>query len=198
MVRQKTRCKICSLVCEFLLLLSHWTVVLRHIRLASRIWVPNWNLTLTRMVISLILQIKITSARLKEIGTRWNQRCLIFQCVPMFFEGRSFASVFIFVSSWYAKICIIKFNIFEIKFNFERWWGWGLRKGALLEGAEPLPSNPSQVKRNLRIHAFRLYQAFYPDEKCWSHVSKTIFTRQPPIPLASQTENQKNKCCRVS
>ena len=56
---------------------------------------------------------------LKEIGTRWDQRCLVrlFQCVPIFFKGCSFTPVFIFVSSWYAFICIVKSNIFEIKFN---------------------------------------------------------------------------------
>jgi len=44
-------------------------------------------------------------ARLKEIGTRWNQG------VPLFFKGRSFTSVFIFVPSRYALnrtvLCII-------------------------------------------------------------------------------------------
>jgi len=35
-------------------------------------------------------------------------------------KGRSFTSVFIFVPSWYALICTVKFNIFEIKFNFEK------------------------------------------------------------------------------
>ena len=46
------------------------------------LWTPHWK----------------AWARLKEIGTRWNQRCLIFQCVPIYLKGRSFTSVFIF--SW--------------------------------------------------------------------------------------------------
>jgi len=59
----------------------------------------------------------LDKARLKEIGARRNQRCLIFQCIAIFFKGRSLISVFIVVPSWYVLICMVKFNIFEIKFN---------------------------------------------------------------------------------
>jgi len=62
-------------------------------------------------------------ARLKEIGTCWNQWCLIFQCVRIFFKGRSFTSVFI------LYLLGTQFNIFEVKFNFEKWLGWGLGRG---------------------------------------------------------------------
>jgi len=106
-------------------------------------------------------------ARLKEIGTRWNQRCLIFQCVPIFFKGCSFTSVFIFVRSWYALICMVKFNVFEVKFNFEKWWGvWG--------GGGPLPS----ITALKNTHILTESKTFYPHKKCRTYVNKTIFARQ--------------------
>ena len=56
-------------------------------------------------------QFIIYLARLKEITTRWNEQCLICKCIPIFFNGRSFTSVFIFVPSRYALnrtvLCII-------------------------------------------------------------------------------------------
>jgi len=84
------------------------------------------------------------SARLKEIGTRWNKRCFIFQCVPIFFKGRSFTSVFIFVPSWYALIWIEKCTLFGIKFHFEKWWGWSLGRGQ------------GSIIKYKKIHAFLL------------------------------------------
>jgi len=53
----------------------------------------------------------LSLARVEEIGTNWNQWCLIFQFVPRFFKTRSFTSVFTFVPSWYALICTVKFPI---------------------------------------------------------------------------------------
>jgi len=42
-------------------------------------------------------------AKLQEIGTNWNQWCLIFQCGPRFFKTRSSTSVY-FVPAWYSLI----------------------------------------------------------------------------------------------
>jgi len=54
-------------------------------------------------------------ARLQEIGTNWNQWCLIFQCAPRFFKTRSFTSVFILclLSTHYSLICIVR--IFDLR-----------------------------------------------------------------------------------
>ena len=97
------------------------------------------------------------AARLKETGTRWNQRCLLFQWVLICnIRLCSFTSTSIFMPSWYALICIVKFNIFEIKLNFEKRWGYW----------------------NSKIHAFRLNQTYHPHKKCQMYVNKTIFTQQ--------------------
>jgi len=105
-------------------------------------------------------------ARLKEIGTRWNQRCLY---IPTFFRGHSFTSVFIFVPSWYALTCIVKFNIFEIKFNFEKWWGWSLGRGIA-----PLPS----IMKFKNACISTKSKTFYPHEQCRTYVNKTIFVQK--------------------
>jgi len=54
-------------------------------------------------------------ARLQEIGTNWNQWCLIFQCAPRFFKTRSFTSVFILclLSTHCSLICIVR--IFDLR-----------------------------------------------------------------------------------
>ena len=60
---------------------------------------------------------------------------------------------------------IVRFHIFEIKFNLEKWWGSG-------EGSEPL----------LSIMKFKntciLTESIYPHKRCWTHANKTIFARQ--------------------
>jgi len=72
------------------------------------------------------------------------------------------------VPSWYALICIVKFNIFEIKFNFEN---DGVGSG---KGQSPLPSIMKFKNTCISIES----KTFHPYEKCWTYVNKTIFARQ--------------------
>ena len=121
-------------------------------KIAPRFVLPVYNCGLT-------VRYERIWARLKETGTHWNQPCLILQCVPIFFKGRLFTSVFVFVPSWYALICIVKFNIFEKKIISKKWWEWSLGMG-----------------QNTCISTKS--KTFYPHEKCGTYVNKTIFARK--------------------
>jgi len=127
-------------------------------QLCPWLWFPAEDCNRARMCNS--------SARLKEIGTRWNQRCLIFQCVPIFFKGRSFTSVSIFVPSWYALICIVKCNISSVKFNFDKWLGCGLGRG--------LPS----IMKFKNTCILTESKTFYPHKNCRTYLNKMILARQ--------------------
>jgi len=138
--------------------------------MSSLLWnlLLNYELSKLKKIVETCCHLSSTKveARVKEIGTRWNQRCLIIHCVPIFLKGRSLTSVVIFVPSWYPLICIVKFNIFEIKL-ISRNDGGGLY----------MDRAPPSMKFKITCISTES-KTFYPHEKCRTHINKTIFARQ--------------------
>jgi len=76
-------------------------------------------------------------------------------------------SVYFFVSSWYALVCTVKFNIFEIKYNFEKCWEWAWGGGL-----------PPRIMKFKNTYILTESKTFYPHKNCRTYVNKTIFARQ--------------------
>jgi len=110
----------------------------------------------------------VVLARLKEVSTRWNHRCLLFQCVPIFLKGRSFTSCYIlclFCTHWSVLSDLIFLTLNLISSNDGvGLWRW----------QSPLPSIMAFKSTCILTKS----KTFDPHEKCGTYVNKTIFARK--------------------